>query len=63
MLFYSQKARESALKEIERLTIKVAKVATIKGSELSFLDAHGINKFLGLLRDQIAKEIKMEKSK
>ena len=53
MMYYSDKARMSA---IENIRDCIKKISTIKGSELSYTDASKTNRFLSMLIDEIVKE-------
>lgn len=53
MIYYTDKARETAQENIERL-VKV--VMEMKSSELSFIDALDICSYLNTLKDEIKKE-------
>ena len=55
MIYYTQQARDAAMLEIENL---VKKIATVKGSELSYLESSATIKYLNLLHDQIEKEFR-----
>lgn len=53
MIYYTDKARETAEENIERL-VKV--VMNMKSSELSFIDALDISHYLITLKEEIEKE-------
>lgn len=55
MLRLTQKARGSAIKEIDRL---IEVVNHIPGNHLSFIDASSITKFLSEYKNEIKKEYK-----
>lgn len=55
MLYYTHEARKSAIKSIKNC---IEKVASIKGSELSFDDAAQTTRFLSMLVDAIENEDK-----
>lgn len=53
MIYYTDKARETAQENIKRL-IKV--IMGMKSSELSFIDALDISHYLIILKEEIEKE-------
>lgn len=53
MIYYTDKARDTATENIERL-VKV--IMGMKSSELSFIDALDICSYLNTLKDEIEKE-------
>ena len=53
MLYYSHKARNSAINAINDCIQKISK---IKGTELSYLDATQTIRFLSILKDEIVRE-------
>ena len=55
MMYYSDEARESAINAIMNC---MAKISSVKGSELSYQDASQTNRFLSMLIDEIKKESK-----
>ena len=58
MLFYTEKARKSAIESIRNCMYKIGSVS---GSELSFTDATTVNKYLSMLVAEIEKESKAQK--
>lgn len=58
MIYYTDKARETATENIERL-VKV--VMGMKSSELSFIDALDISHYLITLKEEIEKEKRLNK--
>lgn len=55
MMYYSNEARMSAINAIQDC---IEKIASVKGSELSYQDASKTNRFLSMLIDEIKKESK-----
>lgn len=55
MMYYSDEARMSAINAIQDC---MEKIASVKGSELSYQDASKTNRFLSMLIDEIKKESK-----
>lgn len=53
MLYYSDKARTSAIESIRGC---IEKIGSIKGTELSYDDACATTRFLSMLIDEIEKE-------
>lgn len=60
MMYYSDKARISAIESIRDC---IEKIGAIKGSELSYTDACKTNSFLSMLIDEIKKESKEQSKK
>lgn len=58
MLFYTEEARKSAINSILDC---MNKIGNVKGSELSYTDAHTATKYLSMLIDEIEKESKAQK--
>lgn len=54
-LYHTNQARESAIKEIDRL---MQIVSSIPGNVVGYLDASSINKYLSSYRDAIESEMR-----
>lgn len=55
MLYYSHEARDSAMKRITELCVKIG---TIRGDELNYTDARAVTGFLQMLKAEIEQEDK-----